>query len=142
MHALELKNRHFLNLAGDQRAARDAALRAAFAKARSAKTREEVRETFHGHRNGNGNGGDGDGENEGEDDEDAEGLARQFAELLEGWGYDACEEAEEWWVRWGLLKERASVMGEDAGEEGSHQRPGTVFDVGGVLFAKHTIEHA
>ena len=139
MHALELKNRHFLNLAGDQRAARDAALRAAFAKARSAKTREEVEGAFHGHGNGNGN-GDGDGEDE--DDENAEALARQFAELLEGWGYDACEEAEEWWVRWGLLKERASVMGEDAGEEGSHQRPGTVFDVGGVLFAKHTIEHA
>ena len=138
MHALELKNRHFLNLAGDQRAARDAALRAAFAKARSAKTREEVEGAFHGHGNGNGN-GDGDGEDE--DDENAEALARQFAELLEGWGYDACEEAEEWWVRWGLLKERASVMGEDAGEEGSHQRPGTVFDVGGVLFAKHTIEH-
>ena len=138
MHALELKNRHFLNLAGDQRAARDAALRAAFAKARSAKTREEVEGAFHGHGNGNGN-GDGDGEDE--DDENAEALARQFAELLEGWGYDACEEAEEWWVRWGLLKERASVVGEDAGEESGHQRPGTVFDVGGVLFAKHTIEH-
>ena len=121
LHELEVKNRRFTNLAGDQRTARDAALRAAFTKARSSQTREDAREVLDGH-----------------EDDDGEALAKHFAELLEGWGYDAREEAEEWWVRWGLLKERA-IMREHTGEDG---RPGIVSGVGGVQFATHTIEHA
>ena len=121
LHELELKHRRVKNLAGDQRMARDAALRAAFVKARPSQTREEAREALNSH-----------------EDDDGEALARHFAKLMDGWGYDAREEAEEWWVRWGLLKERAS-MREHTGED---SRPGIESGLGGVQFAKHTIEHA
>lgn len=38
-------------------------------------------------------------------------LERQFAEICEVWGYDAIDAAEDWWVHWGMLRERAMGMG-------------------------------
>lgn len=38
-------------------------------------------------------------------------LEQQFAELCGVWGYDAIDAAEEWWVQWGMLRERALGMG-------------------------------
>lgn len=38
-------------------------------------------------------------------------LERQFAEICEVWGYDAVDAAEDWWVHWGMLRERALGLG-------------------------------
>ncbi|EIM83988.1 FAD/NAD-P-binding domain-containing protein [Stereum hirsutum FP-91666 SS1] len=38
-------------------------------------------------------------------------LEQQFAELCGVWGYDAIDAAEDWWVQWGMLRERALGMG-------------------------------
>lgn len=38
-------------------------------------------------------------------------LEKQFADVCEVWGYDAIDAAEDWWVHWGMLRERASGLG-------------------------------
>lgn len=48
-----------------------------------------------------------------EADDDGE-LDRQWGEMCEIWGYDARDDAEDWWVRWGLLRERASSLNDEA----------------------------
>lgn len=106
LHDLELKNRFYLCMAGELRLARDENMRASLVRPR---------------------GGD-EGAGSGAEEEDGGGqLARQWAELSEVWGYDAREEAEEWWIRWGLLRERA---GGQAGADAA----GSVFGIGGVPF--------
>lgn len=37
-------------------------------------------------------------------------LRAQFQEIFEVWGYDARDAAEDWWVQWGVLGERALGM--------------------------------
>jgi salicylate hydroxylase len=32
-----------------------------------------------------------------------------MAEIAEVWGYYAIDAADEWWVEWGLLRERSQV---------------------------------
>jgi salicylate hydroxylase len=34
-------------------------------------------------------------------------ASEQWEQLKELWGYDAEDEADDWWVKWGLLRERA-----------------------------------
>jgi salicylate hydroxylase len=36
-------------------------------------------------------------------------LASQWTEISEVWGYSAHDAAEDWWVQWGLLRERAMI---------------------------------
>lgn len=43
----------------------------------------------------------------GGDDEDPDGNSEQWDENREIFGYDAEDEADNWWVEWGLLAERA-----------------------------------
>lgn len=38
-------------------------------------------------------------------------LEKQFADVCEVWGYDAIDAAEDWWVHWGMLRERAAGLG-------------------------------
>jgi salicylate hydroxylase len=33
----------------------------------------------------------------------------ELAEIMEVWGYYAVDAAEEWWVEWGMLRERSQV---------------------------------
>jgi len=33
----------------------------------------------------------------------------ELAEMAEVWGYYAIDAAEEWWVEWGMLRERSQV---------------------------------
>jgi salicylate hydroxylase len=33
----------------------------------------------------------------------------ELAEILEVWGYYAIDAADEWWVEWGMLRERAQL---------------------------------
>jgi salicylate hydroxylase len=33
----------------------------------------------------------------------------ELAEIAEVWGYYAIDAAEEWWVEWGMLRERSQV---------------------------------
>ncbi|KAI0066850.1 FAD/NAD(P)-binding domain-containing protein [Artomyces pyxidatus] len=54
---------------------------------------------------GDGSGGDG-GAGPSED---------EWAEIEEVWGYDAVDAAEEWWVQWGMLRERSAVIGTGGG---------------------------
>ena len=111
LHDLELKNRFYLCMEGELRLARDENMRASLVRRRGGDT-------------GAGGGAEGD---EVEEEDDGGQLARQWAELSEVWGYDAREEAEEWWIRWGLLRERA---GGQAGADAA----GSVFGIGGVPF--------
>ena len=39
-------------------------------------------------------------------------LREQFQEIFEVWGYDARDAAEDWWIQWGVLGERALAMSE------------------------------
>ncbi|THH15911.1 hypothetical protein EW146_g4655 [Bondarzewia mesenterica] len=90
LHQVEMDNHMYLGLrAGEGKEERDAAMRTA----RLATER--------------GSGGSSDGEDDGE-------LERQWGEICEIWGYDAREDAEDWWVKWGLLRERASSMNDGA----------------------------
>lgn len=41
------------------------------------------------------------------DEWSASELAEQWASILATWAYDAYDESEDWWVHWGLLRERA-----------------------------------
>jgi salicylate hydroxylase len=34
----------------------------------------------------------------------------EFAEIGEVWGYFAVDAADEWWVEWGMLRERSQLM--------------------------------
>ena len=34
----------------------------------------------------------------------------EFAEVGEVWGYYAVDAADEWWVEWGMLRERSQLM--------------------------------
>ncbi|ETW84914.1 hypothetical protein HETIRDRAFT_312653, partial [Heterobasidion irregulare TC 32-1] len=107
LHDLELKNRFYLCMEGDLRVARDENMRASLVRRR--------------------------GDDGAEEEDDGGQLARQWAELSEVWGYDAREEAEEWWIRWGLLRERAGgVAGK--GADADADAAGSVFGVGGVPF--------
>ena len=106
LHDLELKNRFYLCMEGELRLARDENMRASLVRRRGGDT-------------GAGGGA--------EEEDDGGQLARQWAELSEVWGYDAREEAEEWWIRWGLLRERA---GGQAGADAA----GSVFGIDGVPF--------
>lgn len=38
-------------------------------------------------------------------------LKRQFDEICVIWGYDAIDAAEDWWVKWGMLRESALGLG-------------------------------
>jgi len=34
-------------------------------------------------------------------------MAEKWEQLKDLWGYDAEDEADNWWVQWGVLRERA-----------------------------------
>lgn len=93
LHELELGLRAYCGMTGDAREARDENMRAIAAAAQARHDR--------GLRPGEGA------------EEDTGPLAQQFAEVAELWGYDAHEAAEEWWLRWGLLRERSECVGDD-----------------------------
>ena len=93
LHELEMGLRAYCGMTGDAREARDENMRAIAAAAQARHDR--------GLRPGEGA------------EEDTGPLAQQFAEVAELWGYDAHEAAEEWWLRWGLLRERSECVGDD-----------------------------
>lgn len=43
-------------------------------------------------------------------------LREQFQEIFEVWGYDARDAAEDWWIQWGALGERALGMSPEHGD--------------------------
>ena len=51
-------------------------------------------------------GGDTDSLNDTNSEAESE-LRRQWLQFFEVWGYDASDAAEDWWVEWGVLAERA-----------------------------------
>lgn len=90
LHQIEMDNHMYLGLrAGEGKEERDTTMRAARLAAE--------------------NGADANAEA----DDDGE-LDRQWGEMCEIWGYDARDDAEDWWVRWGLLRERASSLNDEA----------------------------
>jgi salicylate hydroxylase len=47
-------------------------------------------------------------------------AAEQWEQLKELFGYDAEDEADDWWVKWGLLRERAKQRSLDMEGMGTH----------------------
>lgn len=47
---------------------------------------------------------------ESEDRWDDSELASAWGDIGAVWGYNAIEAADDWWVQWGLLRERAMGM--------------------------------
>lgn len=117
LHDLELDNQRLLQLPpGPERRARDAT----WLKQKKVYVDRGVL-----------SGGDDTGGDSGEDDtrsEENHELRRQWMEFYEVWGYDARDEAEGWWVEWGVLRERALEAKKRADEyldddlfDGSHK---------------------
>ncbi|THH15393.1 hypothetical protein EW146_g5075 [Bondarzewia mesenterica] len=103
LSSFELLNRSWLSLPGALGVARNEDMRAAAVKSYSARPWAE---------NANGD-GDNDGDDGGQD------LAKHWAEIAWLWGYDAGEDAEDWWIKWGVLRERATLEENPDGNGGT-----------------------
>ena len=123
LYDTERSYRAYVTLSGPARAARDAELRTGTATDAAEVARRHV-EKREGSVSGSGSRGarsvcSAEGgtsasgppppeeeEEEEEEEEDLGELAQQYAENAELWGYDARDAAEDWWVKWGNLRER------------------------------------
>lgn len=135
LHDTERSYRLYVTLSGAARAARDAELRASITATEAAEVARRHAEKREGSMYGSGSGSGSRGarsvcsaeggasasappeeeeDDEGEDEDEGLGeLAQQYAENAELWGYDARDAAEDWWVKWGMLRERTLFTPEE-----------------------------
>ena len=70
----------------------------------------------------------------------SEEASGAFEEIRTIFGYDCEDEADDWWVQWGLLRERALGGGSEAGAEGGAGLSGFAGFTMQVSEASHEFE--